>query len=107
MRLGTQLIGSLLTVLLVASGMTAQHACVVPASTAESDEHQHHSSSVPSQDAPEGERSCEMYVPCGVSVVVANEPLEVHLNTIATSRVEPRLSYYSPALPHETPPPRV
>ena len=106
MKLGTQIIASLLLALLLISGASAQHSCVVPAAAAESDEHQHHSPSDSSTDTPSGERNCEMYVPCGVSMAVANDPLEVHLNTIATSRAEPRLSYYSPALPHETPPPR-
>lgn len=108
MTIGTRTISLMLLVMLLIAGSRAQHPCVAPVATAdESPEHQHHSP----QDAPQSSEStndgCDMYVPCGVSIGVSVNSLEVHLQTVATSIVEPLRFYYPPALPHETPPPRV
>ena len=108
MRLASRTISLMLLALLLSGVARSQHTCVMASAAAtEAGEQQHGHGHEPATDSSE-ENSCLMFVACGASVLVR----EASFTSLTSWRYqskerEPSIMYFAPALPHETPPPRV
>ena len=109
MSLASRTISLMLLALLLSGAARSQHTCVMASATAsETGEHQHHGhGDEPTTDS-SPEDSCRMFVACGLSLSMRHASFTTLTSWRYQSKErEPSITYFPPALPHETPPPRV